>query len=222
MFQDGLPPARLSASCRQLNAGSWRRPRTAAYWLDCWVAQSVGPGRVWEASLYPGMLCRAAARAIRARPSEVRWAASTFDVSDFAAATASVWSAKEASRMPESGARSVRSANTGSRVLFQLATPPCTSPHIDSEPSNRPACRSASIVVTKPPYEVPQARVRPAAPNFSVNRSSVASWSGTASAIAQPFVAYEEPMSAYPSASSLSRTAGPGVFWAGLGAPAGV
>lgn len=126
----------------------------------------------------------------------VCWAASTFVVRLFAAATASAWSANPASLMPESGASSVRSANTGSRVLFQLATPPCTSPHIDSDPSKRSACRSASMVVTKPPYEVPQASVRRADPNFSVNRSSVASWSGTASVIAQPFVAYEEPIRA--------------------------
>lgn len=117
------------------------------------------------------------------------WAAVVFEPSVFAAATAAAWSANPVSGIFSPGASRVFRANTGSRVLFQLATPPCTSPHIDSDPSKRSACRSARVVVTSPPYDVPQASVRRAVPNFSVNRSRVASWSGTASVTAQPLVA---------------------------------
>ena len=45
------PPARLSASCRQLKAGSRSSPSTAVYWLASRVFQSVGPGSACEASL---------------------------------------------------------------------------------------------------------------------------------------------------------------------------
>ncbi len=166
------------------------------------------------------MLCSAAASAILARPAGVCWAAEVTAASAPAADWAVAWSANPVSWIPESGARRVRRAKTGSSVLFQFATPPCTRPQVDSEPSKRSACRSARAVVTSPPYDWPQAIVRRASPNRAVNRSSVASWSGTASVTAHPVVAYDDPMSAYPASSNRCCTAGFEASWAGLEAPA--
>ena len=105
----------------------------------------------------------------------------------FAAAVAASWLGR--STRGTSEPRSVLRANTGSRVLFQLATPPWTRPHMESEPSISSGWRSAIAVVTRPPYDRPQAMVREAWPKRVVKAFRVASWSGTASVTAQPVVA---------------------------------
>src|SRR3954468_8120504 len=186
-----LPPARTSASWRRLKAAIFSRPLTASYWLACWASQSLVVGRVWVGAFQTGVLWRAVARATRARPRAVDWASSTLAVRVFAASVAACWLGRftRGTSEPRRGLR----ANAGSRVLFQLATPPWTRPHRESEPSMRSGWRSAIAVVTSPPYDRPQARMRAAWPKRVVKVFRVASWSGTASVTAQPVVAYEEP-----------------------------
>jgi hypothetical protein len=107
-----------------------------------------------------------------------------------------VWSGRSTSGAVEPGASNVFTANTGSSVLFQLAMPPCSNPHMASAPANRWPYRSASPVVIIPPSEVPHAIARAGRPNRVANVSSVDIWSGSAFSSTQPVSAYDEPISA--------------------------
>ena len=107
------------------------------------------------------MLCSAAASAMRARPcrrglGRVQRGGQLSDGRE----RGRLVRQPHQRRRRSPGVSSVRRAKSGSRVLFQLATPPCSRPHMASVPANRWPWRSASPVVIMPPSEVPQAMVR--------------------------------------------------------------
>ena len=87
------------------------------------------------------------------------------------------------------GSTSCWNAKAESSAVFQVATPPLSTPHIGSAAVNRPGNCWISPAVMMPPSEWPQAMVLLGWPTWLSNTLSVAIWSGSAFSIAQPVLA---------------------------------
>ncbi len=87
------------------------------------------------------------------------------------------------------GSISCWNANAASSAVFQVATPPDSTPHIGSAPANRCGYVWIRPAVMMPPSEWPHAIVRFGCPTWLSKMLSVAIWSGSACWIAHPVVA---------------------------------
>src|SRR5579863_7861953 len=94
------------------------------------------------------------------------------------------------------GSTRVWKATAASSAVFQVATPPDSTPHMGSAASKEPGYRWIRPAVMMPPSEWPQAIVCRGRPTILAKVRRVAIWSGSADAIDQPVIAYEEPASA--------------------------
>ena len=141
--------------------------RSAWYWAG---SQPVPPGRSISA----------AASAIRARPPGVRCAAVSAARAAATFATGSlmpVSTSRDAGRATAgSPARAISALNVTarSRLVFQKATDPPSTPHIASPPANSCGCCWSMPAVISPPIESPQATVARGAPNARLKRPSTA------------------------------------------------
>src|SRR6266571_2249647 len=117
------------------------------------------------------------------------------------------------------GSISCWNANAPSSAVFQVATPPDSTPHIGSAPAKRFGNSWIRPAVMMPPSEWPHAIVRVGWPTWLSKISSVAIWSGSACSMAHPVVAYDEPASAKPWASMAAAVAGSPASVAGFGDP---
>jgi hypothetical protein len=84
------------------------------------------------------------------------------------------------------GSISCWNANAASSPVFQVATPPDSTPHMGSAASNRFGKSWISPAVMMPPSECPQATVVRGWPYRLPNVFSVLIWSGSACWMAQP------------------------------------
>ena len=117
------------------------------------------------------------------------------------------------------GSISCWKANSESSAVFQVATPPESTPHIGRAPTNRFGYCWIRPAVMMPPSEWPQAIVRLGWPTWLSKMLSVLIWSGSACWMAHPVDAYEEPASAKPCASIAAPVIGSPTSVAGFGDP---
>jgi hypothetical protein len=87
------------------------------------------------------------------------------------------------------GSMSCWNANAASAAVFQVATPPDSTPHMGRAALNRRGYRWIRPAVMMPPSEWPQAMVRAGCEKVLANLFRVLIWSGSACWIAQPVVA---------------------------------
>ena len=104
----------------------------------------------------PGVSASAAASAIRARPAGVAcaWAAAVSAIPRLACGLVMFTTCS-----PLAGASNCWKANAESSAVFQVATPPDSTPHIGSAAVNRLGYRWVSPAVMMPPSEWPHAIV---------------------------------------------------------------
>ncbi|MFD0658714.1 hypothetical protein [Thermocatellispora tengchongensis] len=159
----------------------------AAYsWASC-AAQSRAPGSAVPGTDQVEIWAKDAARAMRARPAGVRWAASR---TARAAVVLRVSSSAEAGRTSftasSPGASSVLNAKAASKDWLSIATGPATEAQYGSAPSIRSGRRSARPAAMAPPIEPPQARVVVGSPATSATLASVSAEARRVSSTAQP------------------------------------
>src|SRR5690242_13687871 len=158
------------------------------YWLASCFTNCLRPGSFDSGVNHPGKSPIAPARASRAWPFLVFWALAAAVSAPVRLPAGSVmWT-----RVTD-GSISFWNANAASRAVFQVATPPDSTPHMGSAALNLAGNRWMRPAVMMPPSEWPHATVRDGLPYLAANAFSVLIWSGSACWIAHPVVAYEDP-----------------------------
>ena len=136
MFQDTLPPALASSSARRKNTNGKVTWEAHWNWLASCAAKSVAAGCGDNGVNQPGVSPSAATRASRARPCAVACAAAAAVSASVRLAVGSVDGIVMLTTWTE-GSISCWKANSESSAVFQVATPPDSTPHIGRAALNR-------------------------------------------------------------------------------------
>ncbi len=176
-----MPPALASSSARKAKTNGKVTSEPQRNWFCSWAAKSLAAGSGEAGSNQPGVSASAETRASRARPRGVSCA-----LAAAASALARLAAGLVMLTIWTEGSISFWNANSASSAVFQVATPPDSTPHMGRAALNMPGKSWISPAVMMPPSEWPQATVVLGCPYRLSKTFSVPIWSVSASAMAHP------------------------------------